>query len=94
MMSKILPAALVLSLFAAPAFSQGTAISPAQSIANAPGTAPRTAPIAPAQARKPMADSKVQRTEKSKDCSTEADKQGLHGKARKTFRSKCKAGRG
>lgn len=27
---------------------------------------------------------------KSKACSAEADKQGLHGKARKTFRSDCK----
>ena len=30
---------------------------------------------------------------KSKACSAEADKQGLHGKARKVFRSKCKAGK-
>ena len=30
---------------------------------------------------------------KSKECSAEADKQGLHGKARKAFRSKCKRGR-
>lgn len=89
-MSKILPAALVLSLLAAPAFSQGTAISPAQSIANAPDADPRTAP---ARAAKPTTNSGVERTAKSKDCSMEADKQGLHGKARKTFRSRCKAGK-
>jgi hypothetical protein len=27
---------------------------------------------------------------KAKDCSTQADAKGLHGKARKEFRSKCK----
>ena len=30
---------------------------------------------------------------KSKDCSAQADKQGMHGKARKKFRSQCKAGK-
>lgn len=92
-MFKLLRATLVLALSTAPAFSQGTAISPAPSIANSPGTASRTAPTAPSRATKPMTNSKVERTEKSKDCSTEADKQGLHGKARKSFRSKCKAGK-
>ncbi len=29
---------------------------------------------------------------KSKECSALADKQGLHGKERKAFRSKCKRG--
>jgi hypothetical protein len=32
---------------------------------------------------------KAERTAKSKDCSAKADQQGLHGKVRKTFRSKC-----
>jgi hypothetical protein len=31
---------------------------------------------------------------KSKECSAEADKKGLHGKERKSFRSKCKRGAG
>lgn len=97
-MLKFSSAAIVLSLSIVslsivPASSQGTAISPAQSIANAPGTAPQAAPRVPVQATKPMTGSKVERTAKSKDCSMEADKQGLHGKARKTFRSKCKAGK-
>ena len=30
----------------------------------------------------------------SKQCSTQADQQNLHGKARKAFRSKCKASGG
>ena len=30
---------------------------------------------------------------KSKECSTQADANGLHGKARKAFRDKCKRGR-
>jgi hypothetical protein len=32
------------------------------------------------------------RSAKSLECSAQADKQGLHGKARKTFRDKCKRG--
>ena len=65
---------------AGPAFAQGTAA---------------TAPMAtkPA-ATSPMKSSGTDmgRTAKSKDCSMQADKQGLHGKARKAFRSKCKRG--
>ena len=32
---------------------------------------------------------KAERSAKSKDCSAQADQKALHGKARKTFRSKC-----
>lgn len=39
------------------------------------------APVAPT--------GKAERTAKSKECSAQADQQSLHGKARKTFRSKC-----
>ena len=92
-MLRLLSVGLVLSLSVIPALSQGTAISPAQSIANAPGTAPRAAPGTPAPTTTPMTGSKVERSAKSKDCSMQADTQGLHGKARKTFRSKCKAGK-
>lgn len=92
-MLKLSPAALVLSLSVVPALPQGTAISPAQSIANAPGTSAQAGPGTPAPATRPMTGPKVERTAKSKDCSMEADRQGLHGKARKTFRSKCKAGK-
>jgi len=35
----------------------------------------------------------VQQSAKSKECSTQADAKGLHGKARKAFRGKCKRGR-
>ena len=83
-MSKFLPTALALSLLAAPALAQGTAITPGQSIANAPSVAARTAPAPSAL---------PERTAKSKDCSMQADQQGLHGKARKAFRSKCRAGK-
>ncbi|GAB1718211.1 MAG: hypothetical protein NTAFB05_32530 [Nitrobacter sp.] len=52
-------------------------------------TAPTTAPaskMAPAakKAKKPQ-------TAASLECSKEADAKGLHGKARKKFRSECKA---
>jgi hypothetical protein len=36
------------------------------------------------------AKAKVEQTAKSKECSAQADAKGLHGKARKSFRSKCK----
>jgi hypothetical protein len=55
--------------------------------ASAQTTAPAAA-AAPA-AMAPAMDKKA----KSKECSMEADKQGLHGKARKAFRSKCKSGK-
>ena len=79
-------AALVIgSLFlAVPAHAQGTAPSP--------GVVPGSAASAPASAGKPAVPS-AERTAKSKDCSMQADKQGLHGKARKRFRSACKQGR-
>jgi hypothetical protein len=43
-----------------------------------------SAPAAPADAAAKAA--------KSKECSKEADAKGLHGKARKEFRAKCKKG--
>ena len=92
-MSKLLPTALALSLLAVPAFAQGTAITPGQSIANAPGGSARAVPAAPPPAATTHAAPKADRTAKSKDCSMQADKEGLHGKARKAFRSKCKAGK-
>lgn len=42
-----------------------------------------------AQAKKPTA---AEKRAKSSECSAAADKQGLKGKARKAFRSKCKRG--
>lgn len=38
------------------------------------------------------APTKMERSAKSKECSALADKQGLHGKKRHAFRSKCKKG--
>ena len=57
------------------------------SVAFAQSTTPAasTAPAATAPASDKAA--------KSKACSAQADTQGLHGKARKAFRSKCKAGK-
>ncbi len=50
------------------------------------GAAFAQAPAAPAAA--PAASKSAQ----SAECSKEADAKGLHGKARKKFRSKCKKG--
>ncbi|GJD45227.1 hypothetical protein AFCDBAGC_3098 [Methylobacterium cerastii] len=70
-------------LLAVPAYAQGTAPSP--------GVVPGSAASAPAPTGKPAVPS-AERTAKSKDCSMQADKQGLHGKARKKFRNACKHG--
>lgn len=76
-MPKFLPAALTLALLASPALAQGTPATPSQ----------------PPTAAAPIKHSKADRTAKSKECSAQADQKGLHGKARKKFRSSCKAGK-
>ena len=48
-----------------------------------------SAPSYSAAPKKPPAE----RSAKSKECSAEADTQGLHGKARKRFRSTCMRGK-
>ena len=37
-----------------------------------------------------VAQQKMSRAEISKECSRQADEKSLHGKARKTFRNRCK----
>ncbi len=77
-------AALVVAglLLTVPAHAQGTAGGPA-AVPGSAATAPAGKPAMPS----------AERTAKSKDCSMQADKKGLHGKARKTFRNACKHGR-
>ena len=60
--------------------------------AQAPAPAP-AAPAAPAPA-KPKAAKPMDAGAKAlaKECSAKADAQGLHGKARKQYREKCKKG--
>ena len=53
--------------------------------------APAPAPTAPAAPAAPM-KKKAPMSAKAKECSKKADEQGLHGKARKEFREKCKKG--
>ncbi len=60
-------------------------------------TAP-TAPAAPAAPKMPAMpkmspEDLAARKAKAKECSAQADAQKLHGKARKEFREKCKAGK-
>jgi hypothetical protein len=50
-----------------------------------------TPPAAPATPATPQAK-KAPMSAKSKECSEKATAQGLHGKARKEFREKCKKG--
>lgn len=79
-MPKLLPAALALAMLASPALAQGTPTTAGQ-------MPPASSSAAPAMA------GKGDRTAKSKECSAQADQKGLHGKARKRFRSACKAGK-
>ncbi len=54
---------------------------------------PPAAPAAPAAPKAPATPKpKAPMSAKSKECSDKATAQGLHGKARKEFREKCKKG--
>lgn len=78
-MNKLHSSAIALCLFSGAALAQSPATTPgvAPSAASAVGTRNSAAP-------------KAEQSAKSKECSMQADKQGLHGKARKAFRNKCK----
>ena len=76
-----LTAALALSLAVSTTFAEAaTAAAPA-----APAMAPAATPGTPAM-KKP-------RTAQSLECSKKADAANVHGKPRKAFMSKCKAGK-
>jgi hypothetical protein len=90
---KILPLAGVLTLLAGAAFAQanipaGAGAGTYRAAPGAPvGGAVNPRPAAPPAAA-PAADAARQSI--SKTCSEQANEQGLHGKARKSFRAKCK----
>ena len=79
--STLLGACAVLAL-------ASTAASAQMAPANKTAPAAKTAAMAPAKAKGPAMT--APKTAESKACSAEADAKGLHGKARKAFRSKCK----
>ena len=90
-MRLVLAATLIFSssFIAMPAGAQGTAVTPQKRASSNNAAIPGSAASAPTtKASAPKAD----RTAKSKECSIEADKRNLHGKLRKSFRSKCKNG--
>ncbi len=89
-MSAIAAAGFAFALGAGVALAQ-TATPAAPAAPAVP--APAAAPAAPATPMAPMKKGMKPRTAKSMACSADADKQGLHGKPRKTFMSKCKAGK-
>ncbi len=62
----------------------GSAFAQTPAPATTPAPAATTAPAAKTTSSKPHSAASI-------ECSTEADAKGLHGKARKKFRSKCKA---
>jgi hypothetical protein len=74
-MRKLLVAAMLSGFCVSAAFAQTT--PPATSAPSATKTAPKTK--VPEKAR----------SAESIECSKQADAKGLHGKPRKTFRSKC-----
>ena len=76
-----------LTLVAALAFSLAAFGAHAQTAAPA---APAAAPAAPAA---PMKGAAKPRTAQSLECSKKADAANVHGKPRKAFMSKCKAGK-
>jgi hypothetical protein len=53
---------------------------------------PPPGPTPPAQATAPASAPPGDKTTFSKSCTAQADAKGLHGKARKAFRSECKKG--
>lgn len=53
--------------------------------------AAQVAPPSHAATSKPAVSAEA-KAAKSKECSAQADAKGLHGKERKSFRSKCKRG--
>ncbi len=74
--------------FSGAAFAQAPAAAPA-----APAAPAAMAPKAAAPMAAPAAKAaKAPRTEKSLECSKQADSQNLHGKPRKAFMGKCKKG--
>jgi hypothetical protein len=81
-MAAALAAVTLLSFAPGAAFAQTTqpATPPAKSSTSAPATS------APA----PSSATSKQRSTVSMECSKEADAKGLHGKARKEFRSECR----
>ena len=79
--------ALLLSVAATGVFAQTPApATPAAPAAATPAAKPAAKPSAPAKM------SAADKAALSKKCSADADAQKLHGKARKTFRDKCKKG--
>jgi psiF repeat len=91
--SQIVPVAGVLTLLACgAAFSQSPQIPPGAGVGvdrQPPGSRLRNPTYAPPAADRPSATSPDKRA-MSLSCSQQANAKGLHGKARKAFRSQCK----
>ncbi|PNG27614.1 PsiF family protein [Methylocella silvestris] len=82
MLSSLLAGSLILSSVAAGFAQQTPTAAPAS---------PAAAPAAAAGATgKASGLSDEAKKAKAKECSTQADAKGLHGKERKAFRQKCK----
>jgi hypothetical protein len=71
--------------------SAGFAQAPAPTPATPTAPAAPAAPKAPAVPKVPKMDAATKAL--AKECTAKADAQGLHGKARKEFREKCKHGK-
>jgi hypothetical protein len=91
--SRILPVVAILALLACgAAFSQSPQIPPGAGVGvdrQPPGSRFRNPTNPPPAAAQPSATSPGKRAS-SLSCSQQADARGLHGKARKAFRSQCR----
>ena len=91
--SRVLPVVGILTLLASgPAFTQTPPIPPGAGVGvnrQPPGSHWRNPTNPPPAATQPSATSPNKRAI-SLSCSQQADAKGLHGKARKAFRSQCK----
>jgi hypothetical protein len=77
--ARLMIASTFIFAFAEGGYAQMSATSPATPAAPAPSAAPQVS----------SADAAAKKA-KAKECSAKADAQGLHGKARREFREKCK----
>jgi psiF repeat len=72
------------------AFAGFLAAAPSFAASTAPKVPAAPAAAAPAAPAAPAATDDMKKKMKSKECSAQADKKGLHGKERKKFREECK----
>jgi hypothetical protein len=87
--TRLMIAGALVFAFGQSGYAQAPAAPPA---GGAAPTAPAAPQAQPAPKKKAMSHETAEMKAKAKECSKKATEQGLHGKARKEFREKCKKG--